>query len=209
MRGDDKMNLLKAFEELRSLNYKDYYEQAGIAAQYCLRYLKEDGSFCCAAHKPIKIARLLEAIGFEIWVKDFSDDSVASIMGINANDKHPLVIGVSKYDTYENQRFILAHQLAHYIFDIRDYSIEHILVQDYKGIIGKANEANEANCDVDDVDAEYRANSFARQLLLPEKEVRSIIARQKFEHRAARLSDTLAVDLSVAFRRLEELDLRA
>ena len=197
------MNLLKAFKELRSLNYKDYHEQAGIAAQYCLQYLKEDGSFCCAAHKPIKIARLLEAIGFEIWVKSFSDDSVASIMAVNANDKYPLVIGISKCDTYENQRFILAHQLAHYIFDIHDYSIEHVLVQDYKGIIGEADEAN----DVDyDADAEYRANSFARQLLLPEKEVRSIIARQ---HRAARLSNALAVDLSVALHRLAELDLRA
>ena len=81
-------------------------EQAGLAAQSCLRCLRQEAF-------PVKIGKALESLGFELWVRDFADNNISGVMAINADEDFLMVIGVNANDRYEHQRFTLAHKFLY------------------------------------------------------------------------------------------------
>lgn len=173
-------------------DFNELEEQAGIAAQTCLQCLENDAW-------PIKIGKALNSLGFELWVKNFPDDSISGIMAINVDKDYPMVIGVNQKDSYEHQRFTLAHELAHYIFDVKDMTKENVSIQYY-------------NTDIENNPCEFRANKFAAQLLLPEKKFRKEVAKaQRIYSEAAtvvaEVAKVFAMPLTSVKRRMEELNI--
>lgn len=188
--------LREDFANKTPLTQQDAKNHASLAAQQCLQVMKG---------RPIKIAKALKALGFQIWDRDFDGDKATSgVMAINATKEYPRAIGVNVADSYEHQRFTLAHELGHFIFDAPlDPGREAIFVIQYN------TEADNENNLI-----EYRVNKFAAYLLMPEFEFREMWAfLSRFKELKEIGTKTIAmaalfdVPVTAARRRVMELGL--
>jgi Zn-dependent peptidase ImmA (M78 family) len=111
---------------------------------------------------PLGIIEVANDLGIEVFLDseyykdkcghtEISDDGVPSITVI------PSII-VNKNDSYGRQRFTIAHEIAHCLMDL-DYIKQHGSIDRD----GKASDETYRN-------RERKANSFAAELLMPEKE---------------------------------------
>lgn len=108
---------------------------------------------------PIPIVKILREIGFDVRVADIFEENISGfiligqvVQDISGKDK---AIGVSKYDSVERQRFTLAHEFAHYLFDFNENEdVEFFSTYD----IEKA-----------DTDDEKIPSRFAAEFLMPEE----------------------------------------
>ena len=167
-------------------------EHASYAAQCCLQVLGES---------PVRIGKALRELGFEIWDRDFDgDESTSGVMAVNADTQHPLVIGINVVDSYEHQRFTLAHELGHYIFDVYVDSKEEAIFIQYNTSIDNAHDMRE-----------YRASKFAANLLMPEVEFRKAVEVLGFlkepGSKISLLAKMFSVSMTAARRRIIELGL--
>lgn len=70
---------------------------------------------------PIDIAEILTKLGFLIFVVDSLDDNISGLIGVDLKFREKFnsdkIILLNANDSYRHQRFTLAHEFSHYIFD--------------------------------------------------------------------------------------------
>lgn len=108
---------------------------------------------------PVPIVKIMSALGFKVILQEYNEPSLSGIIGIDLKLMNKMgsdkVISVNKKDALGHQRFTMAHELCHYIFDFDRNS----LVPYYDGYDTKKA----------DLQTESRANTFAANLLMPEE----------------------------------------
>lgn len=111
-----------------------------------------------ANRAPVDIKRLLQCIGISALGKDFSaleelkNKEKGSILGMLKSDGENAAIFYRKSDTYNRQRFTIAHELAHAM--IHTDNEPHI-------------EYRMSEIEIDNNPLEKRANIIAGELLIP------------------------------------------
>ncbi|EEO34012.2 hypothetical protein MBAG_02964 [Coprobacillus sp. D7] len=141
------------FDAMRKKNnyFKDFYDAdkiEEIAAEIREMFeLKET---------PTQIANILNKVGFKIFSLDM-DDNLSGRIGIAKEFEKMLgsrkILQINSKDNRGHQRFTMAHELGHYIFD-------------YNGHEEYANAYSLAEDDVNSP-GEMRVNRFAAALLMP------------------------------------------
>ncbi len=154
---------------------------------------------------PLRIGDMLDSLGFNVLLNDsFDDDKLSGALAIDNNTKvehFKKMILLNSKDSTEHQRFTIAHELAHYIFDA-------VPEQKYYEAYYRTDE--ERNNEV----REYRANKFAANLLMP-----ASIFVPRYEFVAGQISNKLKVNLILSWdfgvsvtaikKRIQELNLEA
>nr|DAT26495.1 MAG TPA: IrrE protein [Caudoviricetes sp.] len=152
---------------------------------------------------PLRIGDMLDSLGFTVVLNDsFNDDQLSGALAINNSvdvERFKKMIMLNTKDSTEHQRFTIAHELAHYIFDA-------VPEQKYYEAYYRTDE--ERNNEV----REYRANKFAANLLMP-----AAIFVPRYRFVAGQLSDQRKVHIILSWdfgvsitaikKRIKELDL--
>ena len=103
----------------------------------------------------VDITRLVNVLGFQVGESDKFNDTEDGFILVKDDKK---IIGVNKNRTIEDKRFIIAHELGHYLIHRTD---EETFFMHRENLKGKNNEEN---------DADY----FAACLLMPSKSFKAI-----------------------------------
>lgn len=142
-------------------NYRDVKssEDSKLAevAQKMLDLLEGDKGF------PVKVVELSRKLGFEIYRASFEDEQQSGVIIVDSALPEKMevtsskVIFLNRNDSTAHQRFAVAHELGHYIFDYDEentptYRETYITNDDPE------KESNEK---------ERRVNRFAAELLMP------------------------------------------
>ena len=108
------------------------------------------------------IVKIVKQFGFKAYAEQINDRNLSGDISINGNTKnlynHDKVIIVNNMDEKSHQRFVTAHELAHYLFDFLGNP-------DYTDTTKKFNAAYYK--DKHDTADEKRANRFAAAILMP------------------------------------------
>lgn len=185
----------KIREEIQSRNQENEYtlnEMPEIAQQI----LDELG----INEIPVPIVAIMKSLNFQVILGELEDE-ISGIIGIDEtlrkNYDSDKVIAVNNKDNAGHQRFTMAHELAHYLFDF-DVSKNIIYYNTYNT---KENDSN----------IERRANFFAANLLMPEKifkkEFQRVVVKSNLYVTVERLSDLFQVSGEAVRRRINELSL--
>lgn len=154
---------------------------------------------------PLRIGDMLDSLGFAVVPDNsFDDDKLSGVLAIDntvAMERFRKMIVLNNRDNIGHQRFTIAHELAHYIFDAlpnQKYYEAYYRTDDKKN--------NEIR--------EYRANKFAANLLMPRT-----IFESRYKFIASQIKDAqkvkfiLSLDFGVSVtainKRIEELNLEA
>lgn len=158
---------------------------------------------------PLQLGTLMQQLGFKIFTsKNFKENDLSGILALNIpsllkdGSNYPdKLIMVNGNDNIGHQRFTIAHELAHYIFD-------SVKEQEYYEAYYRTKTADEKTI------REYRANKFAANLLMPAE-----LFKNRYEHIAKLtnnpdfirqiLSEDFGVSPTAVKKRLEELNLTA
>lgn len=146
---------------------------------------------------PIPIIEIMKDMGFNIYKHEL-ENNLSGYIAIN--DELKSVIGTSKIvcvneqDNVGHQRFTVAHELAHYLFD---YKENEPYFNTYKTTENSTNKS------------EIRANKFAANLLMPKNlfidEYNNI--KNRDINMLAYLADRFKVSSKAIEKRMEELKL--
>lgn len=149
----------------------------------------------------VDILELGKQMGFIVGNARLSDDedgfiisnpNVEEIMGFKTNK----IIGVNSNRNFYLKRFIIAHELGHYLF-IKD---NNSIFAHRENKLGKSDEENEFDY-------------FAACLLMPEGKFKEVFNNLKIEYSDDNLikaiSDKFQVPFESVKRRINELDLKA
>ncbi|MCI8731050.1 MAG: ImmA/IrrE family metallo-endopeptidase [Lachnospiraceae bacterium] len=150
---------------------------------------------------PVPIVAIMKSLEFQV-VSGKMEDEISGIVAIDdalkKEFKSDKVIAINSKDNIGHQRFTMAHELAHYLFD---FDVSNSITY-----------YNAYNTKEDESESERRANYFAANLLMPEG-----IFREKFKQAVVENNLYLTVDnLSSIFqvsheavkRRIAELSLQ-
>lgn len=154
---------------------------------------------------PLRIGDMLDSLGFAVVPDNsFDYDKLSGVLAIDntvAMERFRKMIVLNNRDNIGHQRFTIAHELAHYIFDAlpnQKYYEAYYRTDDKKN--------NEIR--------EYRANKFAANLLMPRT-----IFESRYKFIASQIKDAqkvkfiLSLDFGVSVtainKRIEELNLEA
>lgn len=149
---------------------------------------------------PVPIVRIMSELGFKVVVQNYEEDNLSGIIGIDfklvdkfGSDK---VISLNRKHQIGHQRFTMAHELCHYIFDFDRNSLEPYY---------DAYDTSQS-----DLDNEIRANTFAANLLMPKnvfkKKYEECKGMKKYD-KVLELSKRFQVSGTAVTRRIEELRL--
>lgn len=159
-----------SYEEKRNIE-----SQAVEAADLLVNYFWDNKT------APLRIGEMLNTLGFLVLLSDsFNNDNLSGALAIDnkgiKGDFKKIII-INNRDNIGHQRFTIAHELAHYIFDAlpgQEYYEAY-----YRTDENKNNEVRE-----------YRANQFAANLLMPKS-----IFIPRYKYVASKLSDTQKVNM--------------
>ena len=107
---------------------------------------------------PIPIIKIMKELGFIVGQQELEDELSGYIViseDITKKFGKDRMICVNSKDSLGHQRFTIAHELAHFLFDYSDEKAEFY---------------NTYRTDDVENEAEIRANRFAAELLMPEDE---------------------------------------
>ena len=141
------------FDEMRKENnyFKDFYDVEKIEI-----IATEIREMFGLKETPTQIANILNKVGFKIYSLEM-DETLSGRIGIANEFKEILgskkILQINSKDNRGHQRFTMAHELGHYIFD-------------YDGHNRYANAYSLAEDDVNSP-GEIRVNRFAAALLMP------------------------------------------
>lgn len=117
---------------------------------------------------PIPVEDIIRAMGFSLYSSTTLRPNISAIIAVddklNSKFQNNKVVVSNRNDTVAHQRFAIAHEIAHFIFDC---------------------EMNKEFYDTYNTDADYskepteiRANLFAAELMMPYSDFESYIAKQ-------------------------------
>lgn len=186
------------FNELRKKynNFENFYNPNEIE-EIAYVVMKQFNLYEC----PTPIATILDKAGFYFYIEDLPEN----MSGIIAVSDHLIelhgnkrIIKVNKDDNRSHQRFTMAHELGHYIFD-------------YTGE-GKYIDAYDITEEKVDTPKEMRVNRFATALLMPQDKFRDkyqayTILKFKKEKILTLLADCFDVSETAIAKRIIELGL--
>lgn len=156
-----------------------------------------------SSDKPVPIVDIVNRMGFHIiLVDELPNDDSGIIMidpSLEENFGSTKCVAITKKIKYGKRRFVLAHEIAHYLFDFNNDT--------------KTNYISSYNASNLEEDNEIKANKFAASLLMPENMFVDEFRKMKHE-RELSLAEII-VDLSKVFetttksveRRIDELSL--
>ncbi len=150
---------------------------------------------------PIPIVNILKELGFAVFVTEMPRPNISGFIIIDSDLKEKFgtdkTIAIDKNDSLGRQRFTLAHEFAHYLFDFNEAKSSSF-VNTYD--INKA-----------DIDAEKIPSRFAAEFLMPEemfkKRYKELSSLTNYERLNQLVSDFNVSSKSIQ-KRYEELQLK-
>ena len=189
-------NMAKIREEIQSRNQEKKYDvnEMPEVAQMILDRLGIE-------EVPIPIVAIMKSLNFQVVAGELKDE-ISGIIGIDddlaKNFKSSKVIAINNKDNVGHQRFTIAHELAHYLFDF-DVSNQIVYYNTY-------------NTFEDENEEERRANYFAANLLMPEKKFKkefdNVVIKNNLYVTVEKLSQIFQVSGEAVRRRISELSLQ-
>ena len=189
-------NMAKIREEIQSRNQEKKYDvnEMPEVAQMILDRLGIE-------EVPIPIVAIMKSLNFQVVAGELKDE-ISGIIGIYddlaKNFKSSKVIAINNKDNVGHQRFTMAHELAHYLFDF-DVSNQIVYYNTY-------------NTFEDENEEERRANYFAANLLMPEKKFKkefdNVVIKNNLYVTVEKLSQIFQVSGEAVRRRISELSLQ-
>ena len=189
-------NMAKIREEIQSRNQEKKYDvnEMPEVAQMILDRLGIE-------EVPIPIVAIMKSLNFQVVAGELKDE-ISGIIGIDddlaKNFKSSKVIAINNKDNVGHQRFTMAHELAHYLFDF-DVSNQIVYYNTY-------------NTFEDENEEERRANYFAANLLMPEKKFKkefdNVGIKNNLYVTVEKLSQIFQVSGEAVRRRISELSLQ-
>ena len=151
------------------------------AANILLSEMRIDGKL----EYPLHVVDLLQKIGFDLFRADFKNPKQSGLLVVDSSlpEKKPIfkrdrAVFVNRNDSVAHQRFTIAHEIAHYIFDF-DEAKDPTYQKAY------------ITTETDDF-AESRASRFAAELLMPRKDFEERFEQMKREQQDSfSLSNTI------------------
>ena len=189
-------NMAKIREEIQSRNQEKKYDvnEMPEVAQMILDRLGIE-------EVPIPIVAIMKSLNFQVVAGELKDE-ISGVIGIDddlaKNFKSSKVIAINNKDNVGHQRFTMAHELAHYLFDF-DVSNQIVYYNTY-------------NTFEDENEEERRANYFAANLLMPEKKFKkefdNVVIKNNLYVTVEKLSQIFQVSGEAVRRRISELSLQ-
>ena len=189
-------NMAKIREEIQSRNQEKKYDvnEMPEVAQMILDRLGIE-------EVPIPIVAIMKSLNFQVVAGELKDE-ISGIIGIDddlaKNFKSSKVIAINNKDNVGHQRFTMAHELAHYLFD---FVVSNQIVY-----------YNTYNTFEDENEEERRANYFAANLLMPEKKFKkefdNVVIKNNLYVTVEKLSQIFQVSGEAVRRRISELSLQ-
>ena len=189
-------NMAKIREEIQSRNQEKKYDvnEMPEVAQMILDRLGIE-------EVPIPIVAIMKSLNFQVVAGELKDE-ISGIIVIDdelaKNFKSSKVIAINNKDNVGHQRFTMAHELAHYLFDF-DVSNQIVYYNTY-------------NTFEDENEEERRANYFAANLLMPEKKFKkefdNVVIKNNLYVTVEKLSQIFQVSGEAVRRRISELSLQ-
>lgn len=146
---------------------------------------------------PIPIVKIMKELNFLVGTQELEDNLSGYIVISEdivkkfGNDK---LICVNSKDSFGHQRFTIAHELAHFLFDYAPVQSDEYY-NTYR------------TDDVDD-EKEQRANKFAANLLMPEEEFRAKYEELRYDDdKLAKLIKYFEVSKKAVLLRIRELEI--
>lgn len=208
-----KQPIVEIIKNLKAENINDKYRNnQNVATSKIKQQLSQQAkkaaqiivdNFWSNKNAPLKLGNLMYLLDFDIYKSyTLEDSSLSGMLSLNSGNPSygTRMILINGNDNIGHQRFTIAHELAHYIFDA-------ISKEEYYEAYYQTNGFNDSI-------REYRANQFAANLLMPDE-----IFIDRYNYMSNILSnkntiiDNLSTDFGVSktavIRRLEELNINA
>lgn len=184
-------------ESIQNNNQKNEYvfEDMPKIAEQVLQALGDKNQI------PVPIVKVMTSLGFQV-VSGELEENISGIIAVDENLSKKFasnkVIAINNLDNLGHQRFTIAHELAHYLFDF-----------DVSNDIDYYNAYDTEKADNSPV--EKRANFFAANLLMPEHIFREEFKKNRVENNlyttTQKLADIFEVSMEAVRRRIRELSL--
>ena len=144
----------------------------------------------------VDIVSLAKFFGFTVGESKKLSDKENGFIAIS-KDKQELLIGVNYYRTWEEKRFIIAHELAHYFLDYKNTKLhKSVFVMHSENVKGKNTIENDADF-------------FAACILMPRAEFESAYIKIKdnstYDDLVDKLEEIFRTPRESVERRIKEL----
>lgn len=149
---------------------------------------------------PVPIVSILNDLGFSVFVTDIKDKNISGFIAISPDYKDKFntdkIIAVESTDTIGRQRFTLAHEFAHYLFDFDETN--------------NATFFNTYDIEKSNTNKETIPSRFAAEFLMPDflfKKRFSELKDLTYYEKINQLVDDFNVTTKAVKKRIEELNL--
>lgn len=149
---------------IKSLN--ESYKKDNNIKEVVAKLLDRFGNY----NYPVLVENILKSMGFTLYSSKALQPNISAFIAVDDEIKKQFntnrVVAVNKYDSVEHQRFAIAHEIAHWIFDCPNRSSFY-----------SAYDTNESG----DNPSEVRANKFAAELMMPTSDFIDYVNKQREE----------------------------